>query len=571
MLNPLSRAITRKKQNAMDVLRAPVMISDPKLNIVYMNASLTALMRDAEAELKTELPRFSMATLIGSNIDIFHKNPAHQRDMLARLQNEHRATIKVGRRMFDLIVNPLMQGGRRIGFVVEWSDAEIRLRNDDYEAQNKAFNKLQSIISFKPDGTIISANANFLGLMGYALEEIQGKHHRIFVDAAEAGRPEYTQFWRTLGEGHYASGDFRRYTKSGREVWVQGSYNPIMDTAGKVVKVEKFVVDVTKRVSSVNEIGGALSALAEGNLERRITVALSPELDQIRTDFNKALERLHASLKSVTQSALAISGGAGEIRAAADDLSGRSERQAASLEETAAALDEITVAVKATAENATRAREFVEAAKGDAATSAEVVRKAVVAMKAIEGSSQKIGQIIGVIDEIAFQTNLLALNAGVEAARAGDAGRGFAVVASEVRALAQRSAEAAKEIKALISTSADQVKHGVGLVSQTGEVLQTIITRVAEINESASLIAASAKEQASGLQDVNSAVNDMDKATQQNAAMVEQSTAAARALADEAAALTRQVEQFKLGREAPAARPAARRAGTFVPVREFAD
>jgi methyl-accepting chemotaxis protein len=567
MFNPFSRAVPRKKLQAMDVLRARVMIADSRLNIVYMNASLTALMKQAEPELKAELTRFSMATLIGSNIDIFHKNPAHQRDMLARLQAEHRATIKVGTRMFDLIVNPLMNGAKRIGFVVEWSDAEVRLRNNDYEAQNKAFNKLQSIISFTPDGTIITANPNFLNLMGYTLEEVQGKHHRIFVDPAESSRPDYAQFWRTLAGGEYASGDFRRFSKSGKEIWVQGSYNPILDSQGKVVKVEKFVVDVSKRVNAVNEIGACLSALADGDLERRITMTLTPELDQIRIDFNKALERLQASLRTVSASALAISGGAGEIRAAADDLSGRSERQAASLEETAAALDEITVAVKATAENATRAREFVEAAKGDAETSAEVVRQAVVAMKAIEGSSHKIGQIIGVIDEIAFQTNLLALNAGVEAARAGDAGRGFAVVASEVRALAQRSAEAAKEIKGLISTSAGQVKEGVGLVSQTGEVLETIIKRVAEINESANLIAASAKEQASGLQDVNSAVNEMDKATQQNAAMVEESTAASRALAEEAAALTRQVEQFKLGGRPAAARPAARR----VPVREFAD
>jgi len=486
--------------------------------------------------------------------------------MLGGLQAEHRATIKVGTRIFDLIVNPLMRGSRRIGFVVEWSDAEIRLRNNVYEAQNKAFNRLQSIISFKPDGTIITANDNFLNLMGYTLEEVQGQHHRIFVDPAEARRPDYAQFWRHLAEGNYASGDFRRYTKSGREVWVQGSYNPILDASGKVEKVEKFVMDVTRRVNAVKEIAGGLAALAEGNLERRITTELTPELDQIRTDFNRALERLQGSLRTVSQSAIAISSGAGEIRAAADDLSGRSERQAASLEQTAAALDEITVAVKATADNATRAREIVESATGDAQTSAQVVRQAVLAMRAIETSSQQIGQIIGVIDEIAFQTNLLALNAGVEAARAGDAGRGFAVVASEVRALAQRSAEAAKEIKTLISTSAGQVKEGVGLVNQTGEVLETITRRIAEINESATLIAASAREQASGLQDVNSAVNDMDKATQQNAAMVEESTAASRALADEAAALTKQVEQFKLG-DRP---PAARRAGGFVPVREFA-
>jgi methyl-accepting chemotaxis protein len=554
MFNPFSRALARRQLHAMGALRAPVMIADQTLKVLYINESLAALLRPVEGEL----PAFSVATLIGRPLTLFFQDPAQQPNLVS-LREEQRLTIRLGARMFDLILQPLPPRGQRNGLVIEWSDAETRMRGNDFEAQNKAFNKLQSIISFLPDGTIITANDNFLTLMGYTLDEIKGRHHRIFVDPVEASRPDYAQFWRTLGEGQYASGDFRRYSKSGRELWVQGSYNPIKDADGKVVKIEKFVVDVTRRVGAVNEIGKGLAALAAGDLERRITTTLPPELDQIRIDFNKALERLQESLSTVNQSAMAISSGAGEIRAAADDLSARSARQAASLEETAAALDEITVAVRATADNATRARAFVEAAKGDAENSAAVVRQAVVAMQAIEQSSQKIGQIIGVIDEIAFQTNLLALNAGVEAARAGDAGRGFAVVASEVRALAQRSAEAAKEIKALISTSADQVKQGVGLVSRTGEVLETIIKRVAEINESASAIAASAKEQASGLQGVNGAVNEMDKTTQQNAAMVEQSLAAARTLADEAAALTRQVEQFQL----------ARRPGRFVPVRAF--
>jgi methyl-accepting chemotaxis protein len=255
-----------------------------------------------------------------------------------------------------------------------------------------------------------------------------------------------------------------------------------------------------------------------------------------------------------------MNSGTQEISTASNDLSRRTEQQASSLEETAAALDEITATVKKAAEGATHARKVVAGTKEDAERSGEVVRKAVEAMGGIEKSSQQIGQIIGVIDEIAFQTNLLALNAGVEAARAGDAGRGFAVVASEVRALAQRSAEAAKEIKALISTSTTQVGEGVQLVAETGKSLESIMSKVAEINTVVSDIAAGAQEQATGLQQVNTAVNEMDKVTQQNAAMAEEATAAGRSLAQEAETLTSLVAQFRLGNVAefqPARRAAA--------------
>jgi methyl-accepting chemotaxis protein len=238
--------------------------------------------------------------------------------------------------------------------------------------------------------------------------------------------------------------------------------------------------------------------------------------------------------------------GAGEISSAADDLSRRTEQQAATLEETAAALDEITVTVRKTAEGAKQARDVVSRTRENAEHSGTIVRQAVAAMGSIEQSSRQIGQIIGVIDEIAFQTNLLALNAGVEAARAGDAGRGFAVVASEVRALAQRSAEAAKEIKALISTSGEHVSAGVRLVSDTGGALGQMVDQVAEIDAVVTAIAASAGEQATGLVEVNTAINQMDQVTQQNAAMVEQSTAASHALAQEAEELSRLTGRFQI-------------------------
>jgi methyl-accepting chemotaxis protein len=301
-----------------------------------------------------------------------------------------------------------------------------------------------------------------------------------------------------------------------------------------------------ERLAVVRNLADALSHLAQGDLAYRIETGFPPEYEQLRTDYNGALSRLSTTLNEIIGGASAIRSGAGEISSAADDLSRRTEQQAASLEETAAALDQITVTVRKTASGAKTASDVVVAARGDAQTSGQVVRQAVDAMSEIEGSSSKIGQIIGVIDEIAFQTNLLALNAGVEAARAGEAGKGFAVVASEVRALAQRSAGAAKEIKALISASAEQVGSGVRLVGETGQALQRIVDRVAEIDVLVTEIAASAQEQATGLHQVNSAINEMDQVTQQNAAMVEESTAASHNLAQEAQGLAEAVARFRV-------------------------
>ncbi|KQY85040.1 chemotaxis protein [Brevundimonas sp. Root1423] len=297
----------------------------------------------------------------------------------------------------------------------------------------------------------------------------------------------------------------------------------------------------------VEALAEGLDHLTRGDLTYSLTQSFPSDYAKLQVDFNAAIGQLKEAMGVVSTNVSAIRSGAGEISQAADDLSRRTEQQAASLEETAAALDEITATVNRTASASRQASETVKAAKGDAETSGIVVRDAVAAMGAIEKSAQEISQIIGVIDEIAFQTNLLALNAGVEAARAGDAGRGFAVVASEVRALAQRSAEAAKEIKVLISASTTQVNSGVSLVGQTGDALDRIVGRVAEIDGLVSEIAASAQEQATGLQQVNTAVNQMDQVTQQNAAMVEESTAASHALSQEAETLAASVSRFEIG------------------------
>lgn len=298
---------------------------------------------------------------------------------------------------------------------------------------------------------------------------------------------------------------------------------------------------------AVKQLAQGLDRLANGDMTYRLEVPFVPHLDSLRENFNISIGNLNKALSDVGLNARGIDAGANEIRAAADDLSKRTEQQAASVEETAAALEEITTTVRDSATRVEEVGKLVAKAREGAERSGDIVRHAVTAMNEIEKSSGEISQIIGVIDEIAFQTNLLALNAGVEAARAGEAGKGFAVVAQEVRELAQRSAKAAKEIKALITTSGEQVRSGVSLVGETGVALETIVAEVQEINRHIGAIVESSREQTVGLQEINTAVNIMDQGTQENAAMVEQSTAASHSLAKEAASLNELLERFKLG------------------------
>ena len=314
----------------------------------------------------------------------------------------------------------------------------------------------------------------------------------------------------------------------------------------RIAQAERDAETARQQAQVVDGVAAGLSRLSNGELAFRLNASFAPEYEKLRADFNGAMAKLQDTMRGIVSRSSGIGASAHEISQASNDLSRRTEQQAAALEETAAALEQITATVARSAENAVEAGQVVKVARSEAADGQTVVGRAVTAMGEIERSSNEIGNIIGVIDEIAFQTNLLALNAGVEAARAGDAGRGFAVVASEVRALAQRSAEAAKEIKTLISASSRQVGEGVQLVGDTGEALKRIGGQIERVTSITVEIVASSQEQSSGLKQVNVAVAEMDQVTQQNAAMVEEATAASHSLAQDARELDRMMGQFSL-------------------------
>nr|WP_172691255.1 PAS domain-containing methyl-accepting chemotaxis protein [Rhizobium rhizogenes]ASK44813.1 chemotaxis protein [Rhizobium rhizogenes] len=495
-------------------------------------------------------------------------------------QQQYKRIGKGGKEVWiEASYNPVMRRGKPVKVVKIATDITAqKLKVAEDAGKIEALSRAQAIIEFTPTGDVLTANENFLSALGYSLSEIQGKHHSMFCEPSYTASPDYRNFWKMLAGGDLMADEFMRLGKGGRKVFIQASYNPIFDMNGRVFKVVKFATDVTARVENVEQLAGCLNSLADGDLAQQIEKPFIPSLERLRTDFNAASDKLKRAMATVADNARAISAGSSEIRTAADELAKRTEQQAASVEETAAALEEITTTVKDSSRRAEEAGQLVARTREHAEHSGQVVRDAIGAMDQIETSSREISNIIGVIDEIAFQTNLLALNAGVEAARAGEAGKGFAVVAQEVRELAQRSAKAAKEIKALITASGSQVQSGVSLVTKAGSALQEIATQVHDINTNVVAIVEAAREQSNALGEINKAVNSVDQGTQQNAAMVEEQTAASHSLAREAAALFELLEHFRFddtGRTqafagqvhrpsvAPVAKPSSRAAQVF--------
>ncbi|MFB9952946.1 methyl-accepting chemotaxis protein [Rhizobium puerariae] len=352
---------------------------------------------------------------------------------------------------------------------------------------------------------------------------------------------------------------FRKAALANRQLEADAEQARQQAEVDRVAAQQKAETDAAERLRvATSGLAEGLKRLASGDLAFQLDEPFASDFEILRHDFNISLKQLGNTLNAISGSIAAIDTSTREISSGANDLSRRTEQQAASLEQTAAALDQITANVTSSSRRTEEARTVATAADHSAARSTEVVGQAEEAMQRIENSSQQISNIIGVIDEIAFQTNLLALNAGVEAARAGEAGKGFAVVAQEVRELAQRSATAAKEIKALINTSSVEVEGGVQLVRETGVALKEIGERISDINQHMNAIAVSAKEQSTGLAEIAAAINTMDQTTQQNAAMVEQSTAASIALAAETSKLRELMSQFRLRSAASVASSALR-------------
>ena len=474
-----------------------------------------------------------------------------------------------------------------------------REREADYSTRIAAIRRTQAVIEFDIDGNIIDANELFLGAVGYTLDEIQGRHHRMFVEPAMHDSDEYRQFWQRLCNGESLSGQFRRIRKDGSDLWIQAVYNAIVDSQGVPTRIVKYASDVTEQVQAaqaistavaqtqhvveaarkgdldqripldgkegsvrqlcedvntlvdntrifINDVGRVLGALAQGDLSQTIDAQYEGVFASIKDDSNRGLQQLASSVASIKLSADSIHMAASEIASGNADLSSRTEQQAASLEETASSMEELTSTVKQNAENARQANQLAIGASDIAIRGGKVVDQVVTTMADINESSRKVVDIISVIDGIAFQTNILALNAAVEAARAGEQGRGFAVVASEVRSLAQRSAVAAKEIKALISDSVKKADGGSRLVEQAGQTMGEIVSSVRRVTDIMAEITAASQEQSQGIEQVSHTVTQMDEVTQQNAALVEQASAAARTLEAQATDLATAVSKFRL-------------------------
>ena len=457
--------------------------------------------------------------------------------------------------------NPIMGADGKLAKVVKFATdiTEQKAKAADWEGQLAAISRSQAVIEFTPTGTNLKANDNFCAALGYRPDEIVGRHHELFVQREMVQSAEYREFWARLGSGEYQAAEYLRIGKGGREVWIQATYNPIFDHAGRVVKVVKYATDVTPRKRAVDQIGKSLARLADGDLTASIETPFPGDLDDVRRALNNTIEQFGAIIVSLRETSRNLRLATTEILSGANDLAERTTRQAATLEETSAAMEQLSSTVSDNARRAETADSKARNVQTAAAEGEAVMRQANDAMERISTSSGKISNIIGMIDDIAFQTNLLALNASVEAARAGDAGKGFAVVAVEVRRLAQSAAGASAEVKALIEQSAAEVGSGSRLVSDAAERLATMLAAVGESGDLIRGIAAATQEQASALSQISTAVRQIDEMTQHNAALVEEINASIEQTEGQAGELDQTVDRFIVEQAAVASRPAAGR------------
>ncbi|MDT8425431.1 MAG: methyl-accepting chemotaxis protein [Methyloprofundus sp.] len=446
-------------KQALDNVSSCVMVANTNLEIIYMNDTVKSMFKNAEKDIQQQLPNFDADKLLGANIDQFHKNPAHQRGMIANLQDTMKSELVIGSRHMNFVANPVLDAsGSRIGTVVEWLDRTLEVKIE---------------------------------------KEIQN-----LVEGVKAGN------------------------LSGRI--------EMADKEGFFEKLSQGINELTDGIDGAFAgINNAMHCLASGDLSSKITKDYEGVYGECKNNINATIDKLSSIIGQIRESADLINNASQEIASGNNNLSERVETQASSLEETASSMEELTSTVKNNADNAQQANQVASSARILAEKGGTVVTSAVNAMAEINESSNKIAEIIGVIDEIAFQTNLLALNASVEAARAGEQGRGFSVVATEVRNLAQRSATAARESKELIQTSIQRVRSGTEFVNETGVALNEIVGGVKKVGDIISEIAAASIEQAQGIEQVNQAVSQMDEITQQNAALAEEASAASVSMGDQ--------------------------------------
>jgi len=465
-------------QSAVDGAQANLMICDTDLIITYANPSVVQMMAGRADKLRQIFPGFDARNLVGQCIDQFHKNPAHQRQLLGNPANlPASAEINVAGLEFSVNATAILDHqGNMMGNMVEWRDI-----TEQKDAERQIQNLIDNAVQGQLDARIASEN--------------------------------YQGFMKGLGDG-----------------------------------INQLMVAV---VEPLREAQRVVKQLSEGDLTDQMEGEYSGEFAELRDSINSTTETLANMVDQIMEGAETILVSSDEISRGNTDLSQRTEEQASSLEETASSMEEMTSTVRQNADNAREANQLASAAREQAEKGGDVVQKAVEAMGEINTSSKKIADIIGVIDEIAFQTNLLALNAAVEAARAGEQGKGFAVVAGEVRNLAQRSAGAAKEIKGLINDSVERVEEGSRLVDDSGKTLDEIVNAVKKVSDIIAEIAAAGMEQSAGIEEVNKAITQMDEMTQQNAALVEEATAASESMNEEAKSMNDLMDFFNLDEEEP--------------------
>ncbi|MEM6665928.1 MAG: PAS domain-containing methyl-accepting chemotaxis protein [Pseudomonadota bacterium] len=461
----------------LEHLSASVMIADNDRNIVYVNGALKDFLGDAQDEIRKDLPHFDVTKLIGCNIDIFHKNPDHQRQMIAALKSRHDATIKVGGALFDLIASPIHdEKGKRIGTFVEWRDAALRVAAADYKAQIEGVSRTQAVITFEPDGTIITANSNFEAATGHSLDEITGKHHRIFCEPELVASPEYKALWQSLANGEFQAGEYKRVKKNGDALWISASYIPLIDDSGKVYKVVKFAMDITDVV-----VERERRAMAQGEINGdlvHISGAVSAANDQ-------AMTAAHASSQA----------------------SENVQSIAAGVEELVASVNEINQQV-------VQASDISQQAATEAQNTTQIV-------SSLSAAAGEIENVVKLISDIAEQTNLLALNATIEAARAGEAGKGFAVVAAEVKDLASQTGKATEEISqriANVQNSTGEAVSAIEVISDTitkiNEITTVISSAVEEQSATTSEMSANMQVAADGVQSISDSMREIAHVTQ---------------------------------------------------------